>query len=97
MSFHNSVFLSYFLRPTSYVLALGSWLFHPAYADYVRGGAAMNLEGRVAYAPTKRINLWAHTGVGLFGDFAPRYHWTVETGCRYFFLRNTMIKGKSND
>jgi hypothetical protein len=67
------------------------------YVDYVRGGAAMNLEGRVAYAPTKRINLWAHTGVGLFGDFAPRYHWTVETGCRYFFLRNTMIKRKDND
>lgn len=67
------------------------------YVDYVHGGASMNLEGRVAYAPAKRINLWAHTGVGLFGDFAPRYQWTVETGCRYFFLRNTLIKRKSNN
>lgn len=67
------------------------------YVDYVNGGTAMNLEGRVAYAPAKRINLWAHTGVGLFGDFAPRYHWTLETGCRYFLLRNSMLKAKGRN
>jgi len=59
------------------------------YLDYVHGGLSMNLEGKVAYLPAKRINLWAQTGVGMFGDFIARYQWSMEVGCRYFFLRNS--------
>jgi hypothetical protein len=65
------------------------------YVDYVHGGASMNLEGRFAYAPIKRINIWLQLGTGLFGDFQARYQWGIEVGCRYFFLRNTLIKRKS--
>jgi hypothetical protein len=66
------------------------------FVDYVHGGVSMNMEGRVAYAPVPRINLWAQTGVGLFGDFVARYRWGTEIGSRYFFLRNTIIKRKKN-
>lgn len=65
------------------------------YIDYVHGGASMNLEGRIGYAPTRRINVWAQVGGGLFGDFIARYQWGGELGCRYFFLRNTLLKRKS--
>jgi hypothetical protein len=54
----------------------------------------MNFEARGAYAPTRRINVWAQTGVGVFGDFVARYQWDVEVGCRYYFLRNTGLKKK---
>ena len=66
------------------------------YLDYVHGGASMNLEARFAYAPVKRVNIWVQAGSGIFGDFVARYQWGGEAGCRYFFLRNTMIKGKIN-
>jgi hypothetical protein len=62
------------------------------YIDYVHGGASMNLEGRIAYAPVKRINVWAQAGGGIFGDFIARYQWGAEVGFRYFFLRNTIFK-----
>jgi hypothetical protein len=62
------------------------------YLDYIHGGVSMNMEGRVAFAPAPRINLWAQTGVGLFGDFVGRYRWGTEIGSRYFFMRNTIIK-----
>lgn len=57
------------------------------YLDYINGGASMNLEGRIAYAPAKRINVWLQVGGGLFGDFVPRYQWGIEIGCRYFLFR----------
>jgi hypothetical protein len=64
------------------------------YIDYVDGGSSMNFEVRGAYAPTSRINVWAQTGVGLFGDFIARYQWGAEFGCRYYFLRNTSFQKK---
>jgi hypothetical protein len=65
-----------------------------SYIDYVYGGLSMNLEARCAYAPIRRINVWAQAGVGLFGDFIARYKWGAEVGCRYYFLRNTALKKK---
>jgi hypothetical protein len=59
------------------------------YIDYIHGGASMNLEGRIAFAPVRRINMWAQGGVGLFGDYIARYQWSAEVGGRYFFLRQT--------
>jgi hypothetical protein len=64
------------------------------YIDYVNGGMSMNFEVRGAYAPTRRINVWAQTGVGLFGDFIARYQWSAEVGCRYYFLRNLLLNKK---
>jgi hypothetical protein len=64
------------------------------YIDYVYGGLSMNFEVRGAYAPTRRINVWAQTGVGLFGDFIARYQWGAEIGCRYYFLKNTFFNKK---
>lgn len=66
------------------------------YIDYIHGGASMNLEGRIVYAPVKRINVWAQGGTGIFGDFLARYQWGTEIGCRYFFLRDTVFKRKNN-
>lgn len=57
------------------------------YIDYIHGGASVNLEGRIAYAPARRFNVWLQAGAGLFGDFAPRYQWGSELGCRYFLFR----------
>ncbi len=54
------------------------------YIDYVKGGVSMNLEGRFAYAPMPKINLWVKAGCGLFGDFIARYQWTSEIGARVF-------------
>jgi hypothetical protein len=65
-----------------------------AYIDYVNGGLSMNFEARCVYAPTRRINVWAQAGAGLFGDFIARYQWGAEVGCRYYFLRNTFFKKK---
>jgi len=56
----------------------------------------MDLAGRFAYAPVPRINLWAQAGAGLFGDFAGRYIWSTQFGCRYFFMKNTIFKGMKN-
>lgn len=64
------------------------------YFDYVKGGVSMNVRERFTYAPVQRINIWIQPGVGIFGDFAPRYQWNAEVGCRYFFLRNTLLKRK---
>jgi hypothetical protein len=64
------------------------------FIDYVYGGLSMNFEVRCAYAPTRRINVWAQTGLGVFGDFVARYQWGAEVGCRYYFLRNTGLKKK---
>jgi hypothetical protein len=64
------------------------------YIDYVYGGLSMNFEVRCAYAPTRRINVWAQTGVGVFGDFIARYQWGAEVGCRYYFLKNTFLAKK---
>jgi hypothetical protein len=66
------------------------------YLDYVHGGLSMDLAGRFAYAPVPRINLWAQAGAGLFGDFAGRYIWSSQIGCRYFFMKNTVLKGMKN-
>lgn len=66
------------------------------YVDYVHAGASMNLKEKITYAPAKRINLWAQTGIGLFGDFIARYQWKAEVGCRYFFLRNTILRRKKS-
>lgn len=54
------------------------------FVDYVKGGASMNLEGRFAYAPVPKFNLWAKAGCGLFGSFIARYQWTSEIGGRLF-------------
>lgn len=64
------------------------------YVDYVKGGASMNLEGRIVYATAPRTNFWGQAGVGLFGDFVLRYQWTVQFGYRYFLFRNTNWKRK---
>jgi hypothetical protein len=64
------------------------------YIDYIYGGLSMNFEVRCAYAPIRRINVWAQTGVGVFGDFIARYQWGAEVGCRYYFLRNTFFDKK---
>jgi hypothetical protein len=61
------------------------------YIDYVKGGLSMNFEVRSAYAPNRRINVWAQAGVGVFGDFVARYQWGAEVGCRYYFLKNTFF------
>lgn len=66
------------------------------YLDHIGGGLSMNLEARMVFAPTQRINLWIQAGAGIFGDFAARYQWGSEVGCRYHFMRNTMIKRKNN-
>jgi hypothetical protein len=65
-----------------------------SYIDYIEGGLSMNFEVRCGYAPTRRINVWAQAGVGLFGDFIARYQWSAEVGCRYYFLRNTIFNKK---
>lgn len=62
------------------------------YADYINGGLSMNLAGRIAFAPAPRINLWAQTGAGIFGDFVGRYQWEVQVGFRYFYLRKMNFK-----
>jgi len=58
------------------------------YLDYENGGASMNIEGRLVYAPKPRLNVWVQPGIGVFGDFFGRYQWSVETGIRYFMFRN---------
>jgi hypothetical protein len=61
------------------------------YIDYIHGGASMNLEGRVATAVSPRFSVWTMAGAGIFGDFIARYNWSLEVGCRYFFLRKTLL------
>jgi hypothetical protein len=86
-----------FTKLQTYLITIWSrkvWTFlAPEYfLDYVHGGLSMNLEGRGAFAPTPRVNIWAQAGVGVFGDFIARYQWSAEVGLRYFFLRNTFFK-----
>ena len=64
------------------------------YIDYINGGLSMNLKSRFVIAPTRRINVWATAGAGLFGDFRGRYQWSGELGCRYFLLRNNFFNKK---
>ena len=66
------------------------------YIDYKNNGElSMNVQGRFAFAPVPRINLWAQGGAGIFGDFIGRYNWTAEIGSRYFWLRSMNFKKKS--
>ena len=58
------------------------------YIDYMNGGVSMNLKGRFTTAPSRRINVWAAGGVGIFGDFIARFQWSGEIGSRYFLFRN---------
>jgi hypothetical protein len=61
------------------------------YVDYIHGGASMNLEGRIATAVSPRFSAWTMAGAGIFGDFIARYNWSLEVGCRYFFLRKNLL------
>jgi hypothetical protein len=61
------------------------------FVDYIKGGVSMNLEGRTALALSPRFSVWTMAGAGIFGDFIARYNWSLEVGCRYFFLRNTLL------
>jgi len=66
------------------------------FLDYVHGGLSMNLRSRMTYAPKPRINIWITPSVGLFGDFAGRYQWSLDIGGRFFLLREMkFIKKKS--
>ena len=64
------------------------------YLDYVNDGASMNLRTRFTGAPTPRINLWITPSVGIFGDFAGRYQWSLDIGGRYFLFREMNFKKK---
>ncbi|MBP6186112.1 MAG: hypothetical protein KA479_14310 [Saprospiraceae bacterium] len=57
------------------------------FIDYIHGGTSMLLKGRMVYAPNPRTNIWIQANAGLYGDFATRYNWGAEAGCRYFLLR----------
>lgn len=57
------------------------------FIDYINGGTSMILKGRMAFAPSPRINLWAQANAGLYGDFVTRYNWGAEAGARYFMIR----------
>ena len=57
------------------------------FIDYINGGTSMILKGRMTFAPTPRVNLWAQANAGLYGDFITRYNWGAEVGCRYFVIR----------
>lgn len=66
------------------------------YIDYKNNGElSMNLQGRFAFAPTPRVNLWVQGGAGIFGDFVGRYNWTAEIGSRYFWMRSMNFKKKN--
>ena len=69
-------------KPKMWTVLAPEW-----YIDYVNGGLSMNLKGRFTTAPTRRINIWATAGAGIFGDFAGRYQWMGDIGARYFLLR----------
>ena len=62
------------------------------FIDYINGGTSMILKGRMAFAPTPRINIWAQVNGGLYGDFITRYNWGGEVGCRYFMIRKNSNK-----
>jgi hypothetical protein len=66
------------------------------YFDYVHGGVSMNAPIRLAYAPAPRINLWVQSGAGVFGNLKARYDWSLNVGCRYFFMRNSVFYKKEN-
>ena len=58
------------------------------FIDYINGGTSMILKGRMAFAPTPRLNLWVQVNGGLYGDFIGRYNWGGEVGSRYFVIRH---------
>jgi hypothetical protein len=62
------------------------------YIDYVLGGFSMNLEGRIAFAPSPRINFWVQAGAGIFGDFMFCYQLSAEVGYRYYLFRKSAVK-----
>ncbi len=62
------------------------------FIDYVHGGLSMNFRSRYNITPRPRINFFATASAGIFGDFAGRYQWSGELGCRYFLLRNRHAK-----
>ena len=64
------------------------------YVDYVKGGASMNLEGRLAYASSPRVNFWAQAGTGIFGDFVLHYQWSIQLGYRYFLFRKATLNAR---
>jgi len=64
------------------------------FLDYVHGGLSMNLRSRMTYAPAPRVNIWITPSAGIFGDFAGRYTWSLDVGCRIFLLREMNFKKK---
>lgn len=54
--------------------------------DYTQSSISMTFRSRMVYSPTPRTNIWITPSVGLFGDFAGRYQWSVEIGTRFFLL-----------
>ena len=66
------------------------------YVDYVLGGFSMNLEGRIAYAPTSRTNFWITAGAGIFGDFMFCYKLSGEAGYRYYLFRKPSLKSRAD-
>lgn len=65
------------------------------YFDYIHDGISMNMEGRIALAPSPRFSVWTMAGAGIFGDFIARYQWSLEVGCRYFLLRKNFLNKDS--
>lgn len=57
------------------------------FIDYINGGTSMIFKGRMAFAPSPRVNLWVQANAGLYGDFITRYNWGAEAGVRYFVIR----------
>ncbi len=66
------------------------------FVDYVNGGLSMNLRSRMTYAPAPRINIWITPSAGIFGNFIGRYQWSLDIGCRYFFLRKMDFSKKES-
>lgn len=62
------------------------------YIDYVLGGLSMDIEGRIAFAPTRRTNFWVQAGAGIFGDFMFCYKLSGEIGYRYYLFRKSVLK-----
>lgn len=62
------------------------------FIDYIHGGTSMIFKGRMAFAPTPRVNLWIQANAGFYGDFIARYNWGAEAGMRYFMFRKNNNK-----
>jgi len=81
---------------TTWTKMMWTVLAPEVYVDYINGGVSMNLECRTAFAATPRLSIWAMAGAGIFGDFIARYNWSLEVGCRYFFLRKTLLNSNNS-